>query len=104
VFHVASIDFHTINGAVGAGYVLDSMVNAFDDNNPPTGTLPSRLDMDNAFAHYVTPNTSTVTFVHSVANRTDSSGIRGWGGVAAAFKSGAGSLPSAPTNLRIVGQ
>lgn len=104
VFHVASIDFHTINGAVGAGYVLDSMVNAFDDNNPPTGTLPSRMDMDNAFGHYVTPNTSTVTFVYSVANRTNSSGIRGWGGVAAAFKSGAGSVPSAPTGLRIVGQ
>ncbi len=34
IFHVASIDFHTINGAVGAGYVLDSMVNTFDDNDP----------------------------------------------------------------------
>ena len=105
VFHVASIDFHTINGAVGAGYVLDSMVNAVDDNDPGNGgTQPSRLDMDNAFGHIVAPSTSPVTFVYTATNRTGSGGIQGWGAVAAAFKGAAGSPPSAPTNLRIIGQ
>jgi hypothetical protein len=103
VFHVASIDFHTINGAVGAGYVLDSMVNAVDDNESTSigGTSPSRLDMDNAFGHYASPDTSVVRFVYTAANRTGTGGIRGWGAVAAAFKGSPNGAPSAPTGLII---
>jgi hypothetical protein len=103
VFHVASIDFHTINGAVGAGYVLDSMVNAVDDNEASNvgGTTPSRLDMDNAFGHYASATTSPVTFVYTAANRTGTGGIRGWGAVAAAFKASTIAAPSAPTGLSV---
>jgi hypothetical protein len=103
VFHVASIDFHTINGAVGAGYVLDSMVNAVDDNESTSvgGTSPSRLDMDNAFGHYASPDTSVVRFVYTAANRTGTGGIRGWGAVAAAFKGSPNGAPTAPTGLII---
>jgi hypothetical protein len=81
---VASIDYHTINAAVGAGYVLDSLVNAYDDNYNPPGTGPSRLDMDNAFAHIYDSTTSPVTFVFTASTATPG-GIRGWGSVASAF-------------------
>jgi uncharacterized repeat protein (TIGR01451 family) len=105
---VASINFHTINAANGAGYVLDSQVNAFDDNNASPGTHPSRLDMDNAFAHIYTASPSTVTFSFSATTRTSSpSGISFWGSVAAAFfgvASAPDSIPpSIPDNLAVHG-
>ena len=102
VFNVASIDFHTINSAVGAGYVLDSLVNAADDDNPGTGTANSRLDMDNAFAHIYNTAASPVTFVYTASTQT-SGGIRGWGSVASAFVAAPSSAgpPAAPTNLRV---
>jgi len=31
IFNEVAIDFHTINGVVEAGYLLDSVVNAYDD-------------------------------------------------------------------------
>jgi len=100
VLTVASINFHTINAAVGTGYVLDSQVNAFDDNNAPPGTHPSRLDMDNAFAHIYATSASTVTFRFTANIRTSPpSGISYWGSVAAAFFGTAGAPDSTPPTV-----
>src|SRR5262249_43576728 len=82
---VASINFHTINSILGTGYVLDSQVNAFDDNNASPGTQPSRLDMDNAFAHIYTASVSPLTFSFTATTRTSSPpGISFWGAGASA--------------------
>ena len=81
----ASVYYHTINSSVGSGYVLDSVVNAFDNNGGPPGTSPSRLDMDNAFAHIYHPTATPVTFVFTASTGTPESGITGWGSVASAF-------------------
>ena len=64
------LPFHTINSVEGAGCVLDSVVNAFDNNDAPPGTGPSRLNMDNAFAHINNPTASPLTFVFTATTST----------------------------------
>lgn len=102
VLNAAAIDFHTINGVVGTGLVLDSIVNPLDDNNPgtPTGTPPSNMDEDNAYAHFYNANTSPVSFVYT-ADSNDGGGVLVWASVTLAFKGSAATAPSAPTNLTI---
>jgi hypothetical protein len=73
-----SLYFETANGVVGAGYVLDSVVNGHDDGSPT-----STLDEDNGYAHIYYSNTSSLTFVFSLDG---SGGVYLWGSVAAAFK------------------
>jgi hypothetical protein len=77
---VTSNYFNTVNGAVGSGYVLDSVVNGYD-NGSPTSTL----DEDNAYGHiyYATP--SPLTFVFTSTGSADSGGVGGWGAAAIAF-------------------
>jgi hypothetical protein len=84
ILMAGAIDFHTINSVEGAGYVLDSVVNAFDNNDAPPGSGPSRLDMDNAFAHINNPTASPLTFVFRATTSTPG-GIQSWGAVASAF-------------------
>jgi len=86
VLSVTSIYFHTINGTVGLGYNLDSVVNGFDDNDPlnPGGTPPSPLDEDNAYAHVYNASTGTLSFVYTYAQ--NGGGVEDWGSVATAFK------------------
>jgi hypothetical protein len=73
-----SLYFETANGVVGAGYVLDSVVNGHDN-----GTPTSTLDEDNGYAHIYYSNTSPLTFVLTLSG---SGGVYLWGAVAAAFK------------------
>jgi hypothetical protein len=99
VLNVLSIDFHTVNGIVGANYILDSDVNAHDDDNPPNGTDVSTLDMDNGYAHVYNSSTGALTFVYTY-NQSTSGGAQNWGSVAAAFKAGASTGPNPPTSLQ----
>jgi hypothetical protein len=86
VLTVCAIDFHTINGIVGAGEVLDSVVNAFDDNDPSNGgTDTSTLDEDNGYAHLYNTTTNPVTFVYTYTN-PQNGGVQLWGAVAASFE------------------
>jgi hypothetical protein len=66
VLNETQIDFHTINGVIGTGFVLDSVVNGYDDNNPPSGgTETSTLDEDNGNAHIYATTTSPLIFVYT---------------------------------------
>jgi hypothetical protein len=86
VLNDTSVDFHTINGVIGNGFVLDSVVNAYDNDDPPTGgTDTSTLDEDNGFAHIYTTTTSPVLFVYIYTQPT-AGGVQLWGSVSAAFK------------------
>lgn len=86
VLTVCAIDFHSINGIVGAGEVLDSVVNGFDDNDPSNGgTDTSTLDEDNGYAHIYNTTTSPVTFVYTYTN-PQNGGVQLWGAVAASFQ------------------
>lgn len=90
VLNVVSIDFHTINGIVGSNYVLDSVVNDFDNDDPPNGGPDvSTLDMDNGYSHIYNPTTAALTFVYTY-NQATPGGVQNWGSVAAAFKAGSG--------------
>jgi hypothetical protein len=85
VLNETQIEFHTINGVIGTGFVLDSAVNAYDDDNPPSGsTQQSTLDEDNGNAHIYAPTTSPVTFVYT--HTQPASGVYVWSSVSAAFK------------------
>jgi hypothetical protein len=102
VLNVASIDFHTVTGIVGPNYVLDSDVNAFDNDDPANGgTDVSTLDMDNGYAHIYNTTTGPVTFVYTY-NESTPGGVQNWGSVAAAFISGGGGStgPAPPTGLQ----
>ena len=94
VLNVLAIDFHTINGIVGSGYILDSDVNKFDNDDPPNGgTDVGTIDMDNGYSHIYNTTTSPVTFVYTYTETTPG-GVQTWGSVAAAFvasSSGSGS-------------
>src|SRR5271165_3855073 len=89
VFGEVAIDFNTINGVEGSGYVLDSVVNAFDDDNPGHGgTSTSTLDEDNGCAHLYNTSTSPVSFVWTY-NNSDGGSLPSaywWAGVAVSFE------------------
>jgi len=104
ILNQVAIDFHTINGVVGTGNVLDSVVNAYDDNDPPTGgTDTSTLDMDNGYSHIYNTSTDQVTFVYTYTNPSNG-GVQDWGSVAVAFAGTPtpGPTPLAPADLKIV--
>jgi Fe-S cluster assembly iron-binding protein IscA len=104
VLNNTSIDFHTLNGIVGSGFVLDSDVNASDNDAAGTaGTLDSTLDEDNGFAHIYNATTSPITFVYTATATGTPSGVLDWGSVAAAFIAapvGVGA-PASPTALAV---
>ena len=104
VLNVVSIDFHTVNGIVGSNYVLDSVVNALDNDDPANGgTEVSTLDMDNGYAHIYNTTTGAVTFVYTY-NQATPGGVQNWGSVAAAFMASGGGggtgSPTPPTGLQ----
>lgn len=79
VFNETSIDFHTINGLIGTGFTLDSVVNAYDNDDPPNGgTDASTLDEDNGYAHVHAPTTSLLTFTYTYT-RPSNGGVQTWG-------------------------
>ena len=96
IINVGSIYIHTINGAVGAGQILDAVVNAEDDDSN-TGTTASPLDEDNPYSHIYNTSTSPVTFGYTFNAVHPTPGVAYWGTVAAAFKAASGG--SAPTNV-----
>jgi hypothetical protein len=100
VLNVLSIDFHTVNGIVGSNFVLDSVVNALDNDDPDNGgTEVSTLDMDNGYAHIYNATTGPVTFVYTY-NQTTPGGVQLWGAASAAFKAASGGgAPASPTGL-----
>ena len=104
ILNEVAIDFHTINGVVGAGYLLDSVVNAYDDNDPPTGgTDTSTLDEDNGYSHIYNTSTNQATFVYAYTNPSNG-GVQDWGSIAVAFEAAPTprSTPFSPTDLHIV--
>jgi hypothetical protein len=107
VFNAAAIDFHTINGVLGTGVVLDSIVNPLDDDNPGPGTANSTMDEDNAYAHFYNANTNLVSFVYTATTASGNGGENGagieiWAAVTLAFKGSSGPKPpSTPTGLKI---
>jgi hypothetical protein len=103
VLNNTAIDYHTLNGIVGSGYVLDSVVNAVDNDAAGTaGTTDSTLDEDNGFAHIYNATTSPVTFVYTATTTGTPSGIQCWGSTAASFiaASGGSTLPTPPTSFQ----
>jgi chitodextrinase len=102
VFNNTAIDFQTINGVVGSGYMLDADVNAADDNaDGPNGTPNSTLEEDNGYAHIFEPAMGTATFVYTY-NSPANGGVLGWSSVAAAFVQAASTNstpPSVPQDL-----
>ena len=87
VLNDTAIDFHTINGVIGTGFVLDSLVNAYDDDGGPPigGTDTSTLDEDTGFALVYARATSPELFVYTYTQPT-AGGVQLWGSVSAAFK------------------
>jgi hypothetical protein len=92
VFSEVAVDYQTINGLVGATYILDSVVNTQADDNPGgPGTQNSSLDEDNGYGHVYNSNTSQLTFVWTY-NYSLSGGSGGevgaeyWDAVAGSFK------------------
>ncbi len=100
-----AVSAHTINSVSGAGLVLDSQVNAFDDHGA-SGTTTSRLDVDNAFAHAATSGFAPMTFSFRATTQAPG-GVGSWTAVAVAFYGLAPALdttaPSVPANLSGVG-
>ena len=84
IFNQTAIDFHTINGVVGNGFVLDSVVNAYDNDNPPAGTNTSTLDEDNGYAHIYARNPIPELFVYTYTQLGQ--GIQYWGSASVAFR------------------
>jgi hypothetical protein len=103
VLNNTAIDFHTLNGIVGSGFVLDSVVNASDNDAAGTnGTPDSTLDEDNGFAHVYNATTSPITFIYTATAIGTPTGILNWGSVSAAFiASAGGSPPASPTALTV---
>lgn len=98
-FNVTCVQWHTITGLVGAGYVIDPFKNSGDDNDPGyigVGTPASHLDEDDGRAHVFNLNTNTLTFVYtntSSAGDTTNPAIGHWESVSSAFKAAAGVVP-----------
>jgi hypothetical protein len=91
VFGQVEVGFQTINGLVGPGYILDSVVNTQDDDNPGgPGTQNSSLDEDNGYGHVYNENAKGLTFEwtykHSLSGGGGEVGAEYWAAVAAAFK------------------
>jgi hypothetical protein len=106
VFNNTAIDYQTINGIVGTGYMFDADVNAADDDvTGPNATPNSTLDEDNGYAHIFEPSMGTATFVYTY-NSPAYGGVQYWASVSAAFAQ-AGSTnstpPSVPQNLVVSG-
>jgi hypothetical protein len=96
VLNETSIDFHTINGVIGTGFTLDSAVNDYDDNDPPTGgTDTSTLDEDNGCAHIYSITTDPVSFVYTYTEPRNG-GVKTWGSVSAAFEASQGMQTPTP--------
>jgi hypothetical protein len=86
VLNDTAIGYHTLNGMVGSGYVLDSVVNSSDNDAASTdGTNDSTLDEDNGNAHIYNATTSPVTFIYTATTTGTPSGIQCWGSTAASF-------------------
>jgi hypothetical protein len=105
VFGEVEIGFQTINGLVGPGYILDSVVNTQDDDNPGgPGTQNSSLDEDNGCGHVYNANIDELNFEWTY-NYSLSGGGGGevgaeyWAAVAAAFEAPAGTANIHATNL-----
>lgn len=84
IFNQTAILVHTINGVVGTNFVLDGVVNAYDNNAPPTGTPPSTLDEDNGYAHIYTTTLTPQLFVYT--HTQVGAGVQYWGSASVAFK------------------
>jgi hypothetical protein len=97
VLNETSIDFHTINGVVGTGFVLDSVVNGYDNDDPPTGgTDTSTLDEDNGYSHIYPTTTSPDIFTYTYTQPA-SGGVQDWGAVSAAFEPSQATPTPTPT-------
>jgi hypothetical protein len=100
VFGEVSIAFQTINGLVGPGYILDSVVNTQDDDNPGgPGTQNSSLEEDNGYGHVYNANTDELTFewtYNSSLSGGGEVGAEGWAAVAAAFEASQGTSTATP--------
>lgn len=85
VFNQTAIDLHTINGLVGPGFVLDAIVNAYDNDDPQHGgTNTSTLDEDNGYGHIYTKNPIPELFVYTYTHL--GAGVQTWGSASVAFK------------------
>jgi hypothetical protein len=106
VFNNTAIDYQTITGVVGPGYMFDADVNLADDDAAgPNATPNSTLDEDNGYAHIFEPSMGTATFVYTY-NSPDNGGVQYWTSVAAAFAQAASTNstpPSVPQNLSVSG-
>jgi hypothetical protein len=103
VLNNTAIGYHTLNGIVGSGYVLDSVVNGSDNDGAGTaGTADSTLDEDNGNAHIYNATTSPVTFVYTATTTGTPSGIQCWGSTAASFiaATSGGTTPTPPPGLQ----
>ena len=97
VFNQTAIDFHTINGVIGKGFVLDSVVNGYDNDDPPTGgTDSSTLDEDNGYAHIYATTTGSEIFAYTYT-QPGSGGVQNWGAVSAAFETSQAKSTPTPT-------
>ena len=86
ILNQVSVDFHTVNGVIGSGYLLDSVVNAYDNDDPAYGgTDTSTLDEDNGYAHIYNTTTTPTIFVYTYTSPANG-GVQNWGAVSAAFK------------------
>jgi hypothetical protein len=104
IFNVGSIDFHTTNSIIGAGYVFDGWVNPLNDNagGGAISTPPSFLDMDNPYGHYYNATTAPVTFTYGFNSTPPPTGILWWSSVVSAFKAApVDTVPAAPSNLQV---
>lgn len=80
MFATVAVDYQTITGLVGTGYISDTVVNTQDDNNPAGGGTPnSSLDEDNGYGHFYNANTSQLTFEWTV--NTAHAGVGRYNGV-----------------------
>ena len=105
VFNNTAIDYQTINGVVGSGYIFDADVNAADDDvTGPNPTPNSTLDEDNGYAHIFEPAMGTATFVYTY-NSPANGGVQYWASVSAAFAQAStdSTPPSVPQNLVVSG-
>ena len=102
---VSAIDFHTCNSmSAPTGGRFDTCFTDYDDNDPPGGgTDVSTLDMDNCYAHYYNPNTSSVSFTFGFTHTSGGTqGILLWGAATAAFKGAPVEVPSSQFNRFIM--
>ncbi|MGA9668718.1 MAG: immunoglobulin domain-containing protein, partial [Terracidiphilus sp.] len=103
VINNTAIDFQTINGVVGSGYIFDTDVNAADDDaEGPNGTPNSTLDEDNGYAHIFEPSMGTATFAYTY-NTPANGGVQVWSSVSAAFVQATSTPPSVPQDLAVSG-